>query len=126
MIRQCTIDDIVLCLDARSIENTGIDPASLNENDFIVCAQKEAIMLAHFINNGSAAEVHIICPKFCARMSRSMCVEVVEYMKFLGFYYITTRVLNKYPKAHNLVMKLGFICVFSTQHESFYWRSICR
>lgn len=126
MIRSCTKGDINYCMDDRSKKNTGLDPELLNESDFIVCAQDYGIMLVHVINNGSSAEVHVICPKICAKQSRSMCVEIIEYLRFLGFCYVTTRVLNKYKKAHNLAIKLGFVCVLSMPQESFYWMAICR
>jgi len=124
MIREATREDIIRCIDERSIKIAGFMPDDVRESDFIVCQQDNCIMLAHIISQGSSAEVHIVCPKDSAIRSRPMCAEVISYLRFSGYFYVTTRISNKYKKAHNMVIKLGLCSSLITAHETFYWGSL--
>jgi len=126
MIRKANREDIFRCMDERSIKNAGFMPNDVNGFDFIVCEQDRCAMLAYVIGQGASAEVHIICPKDSIIRSRSMCSELMSYLRFLGFFYVTTRILNEYKTAHNMVRKLGLCASLSTAHETFYWGSLCR
>jgi len=125
MIAAATDQDLDFCFDQRAEENTGLKRCDLKCSDFIVCRQGDHCLLAHLIEIGLGVEVHIICPRSSSIKSRELALEIICYLKFLGYVSAFTSITKRFKRAHNMALKLGFVEVFTSETERFYWRQLC-
>ena len=122
MIRACTENDLSRILDARNI--TALEGVKVTADMLIVVDHGPHIMGAIVKDNGIDCEVHILCPKSSAIASRAMCIELLGSLYEKGFRHAYTYVGDKYKKAYNLVIKLGFIPVVKIENQTVFVRQL--
>ncbi len=117
MIRLATTEEISSHLASRGIHvDTDPDiPAYIADQDGLT-------MLFTVRDVGYAAECHIAIPKESVIKSRSLVLEGLGFVRFLGFSRAITALEGKHKTTHNMLMKLGFIHVGCYNDENIYER----
>ena len=94
---------------AYYMSQRGMPSMATNVSCYVV-EQGDSSMLAILKSaGGGVAEVHISCPKHSVKMSRSMRVELLIFVKSMGFIMAKTDATDEHRAAQNMLMKLGFV-----------------